>query len=120
MDLYIWFDTADEPIGFQFCYDKGRNEHALTWLADSGFSHMRVDAGEPAGALHYKHSPVLTLDGAIDSHIDGAVQLAVTGVQTCALPIYWTAPSIWHGSRRCFGRSATTCRNPSLGSFWSD
>lgn len=66
MDLYIWFDTADEPIGFQFCYDKGRNEHALTWLADSGFSHMRVDAGEPAGALHYKHSPVLTLDGAID------------------------------------------------------
>ena len=66
MDLYVWFDTADEPIGFQFCYDKGHSEHALTWFADRGFSHMRIDAGEPAGALHHKHSPVLTLNGIID------------------------------------------------------
>jgi hypothetical protein len=46
IDLYIWQDAAGEIVAFQLCYDKCRNEHALSWKRESGFSHRRVDDGE--------------------------------------------------------------------------
>ena len=32
-------------MGFQLCYDKDATEHAISWIADRGFNHMRVDTG---------------------------------------------------------------------------
>ncbi|MES2296214.1 MAG: hypothetical protein V4582_04190 [Pseudomonadota bacterium] len=59
MDLIVWFDGDGQPKGFQFCYDKGRAEQALTWQRDVGLTHMQVDDGESGEALHYKAAPML-------------------------------------------------------------
>ena len=34
VDLYVWYDDADNIIQFQICYDKGPGEQALTWKKD--------------------------------------------------------------------------------------
>ena len=67
MDLVVWCDEADCPIGFQFCYDKGNVERALVWDAKSGFAHMTVDDGEASGGMYYKATPILVADGRFDA-----------------------------------------------------
>lgn len=58
-DLFVWLDQTGIPIGFQFCYDKARDEHSLYWHQDKGFHHCRVDNGENKLG-HYKMSPIMT------------------------------------------------------------
>jgi len=64
-DLVIW-DEGREIVGFQLCYDKSRGERALTWKAESGFTHNAVDDGE-GRAGRYKASPILVADGSFDA-----------------------------------------------------
>lgn len=67
-DLILWLNDDESLWGFQFCYDKPADEHALTWARDFGFSHMRVDTGGPRGSG--KEAPLLVLDGLFDpTHI---------------------------------------------------
>jgi hypothetical protein len=66
MDLIVWYDPADAPVGFQFCYDKGSAEKALTWHRESGFSHTGVDDGEGGSRLNYKATPILVANGRFD------------------------------------------------------
>ena len=63
LELIVWFDKSDRKIGFQFCYDKPRNEHALTWTDDDGYSHMAIDNGE-RGVRSL--SPILAPSGPVD------------------------------------------------------
>jgi len=58
MDLIIWLDEAKSVRGFQLCYGKPANEHALTWNAGNGFMHTAVDDGGVNGFGH-KSTPVL-------------------------------------------------------------
>ena len=64
-DLIIWENDGGHITGFHLSYDKGHNEHALTWSDESGFTHNRIDDGEstqgkmkaapiliPAGTFH--------------------------------------------------------------------
>ncbi len=44
-DLIIWYNTDESFYGFQLCYDRTFDERALTWKADKGFSHQKVDSG---------------------------------------------------------------------------
>jgi hypothetical protein len=60
-DLILWLNEDESLRGFQLCYDKPSNEHALTWIQDSGFSHMAVDSGEGWGPG--KAAPILVADG---------------------------------------------------------
>lgn len=61
-DLVVWFDSNDEVIAFQLCYDKPHAERAVTWRAEArGLSHMAVDDGEAVGMGH-KASPILVPD----------------------------------------------------------
>lgn len=67
MDLFVWFDDAQGgadglPIAFQLCYDKTRGEKALSWKAERGLTHMRVDDGESEPG--YKSTPLLVSDSA--------------------------------------------------------
>lgn len=63
-DLIVWYAEDGEVTGFQLCYDKSGNERALTWTAQSGFRHNRVDDGETSsGAGKVKQTPVLTEGG---------------------------------------------------------
>ena len=66
LDLIVWLDESGSITGFQLCYDKYRDEHALTWQRRGGFSHRRVDDGEYCSNRH-KGTPVLLPDGLIDS-----------------------------------------------------
>ncbi len=66
LDLYVWLDDAGVPVAFQFCYDKGHRERALTWKRGSGFSHLAVDDGE-GNDLVYKGSPILVADGRFEA-----------------------------------------------------
>ena len=61
MDLFVWFDTDDTIVSYQFTYDKPQNEKALIWNEKEGLSHMGVDDGSRSG----KHpgSPLLVQDG---------------------------------------------------------
>lgn len=61
-DLVVWIDETDEVEGFQLCYDKSVNQHALTWHRESGYMHNRVDDGEDKPGKP-KGIPILVTDG---------------------------------------------------------
>ena len=65
-ELIVWYDAGRTEItGFQLCYEKMNNEHALTWRKDKGYAHNAVEDGDEP--LKYPSSPVLTQDGAFDA-----------------------------------------------------
>jgi len=66
LDLYVWYDDGDNIVQFQICYDKGPDEQALSWQADSGLSNRSVDDGE-SGVFRMKSSPILTVDSAFNA-----------------------------------------------------
>jgi hypothetical protein len=47
-DLIVWYEPGAGVHGFQLCYGKPHSERALTWRSSCGFTHHRVDSGEPA------------------------------------------------------------------------
>ena len=51
-------------MGFQLCYDKEREERALSWRRGEGFDHKRIDDGEVSGRM--KMTPILVPDGTFD------------------------------------------------------
>jgi hypothetical protein len=63
-DLSVWLDEQGEIVAFQLCYSKHRNEHALYWRADFGYSHLKVDDGE--GTTLSSDAPILLADGFFD------------------------------------------------------
>lgn len=65
MDLIIWHDENGRLAKFQLCYDKNRDEHALTWSRSKGLIHNAIDDGETYPGGH-KKSPILAPDGKID------------------------------------------------------
>ena len=60
-DLIVWFGEDGGIWGFQFCYDHDRAECALTWTTEAGYSHDRVDDGEPNPTKN--RTPILVPDG---------------------------------------------------------
>lgn len=46
MELIVWYGAEGRANGFQLCYERRGQEHALTWQEGRGFSHARVDAGD--------------------------------------------------------------------------
>ncbi len=65
LDLITWQQSDGKLSGFQLCYDKQLNEHAIRWRIDSGFTHHRVDDGEDRPGKH-KGSPILIADGTVN------------------------------------------------------
>jgi hypothetical protein len=64
-DLIVWYEQDGAALaGFQLCYDKEREERALTWRRGKGFDHKRIDDGEVTGRM--KMTPVLVPDGTFD------------------------------------------------------
>ena len=64
-DLIVWYNSNSPTIGgFQLCYDKEREERALSWRRDVGYDHKRIDDGEVSGRM--KMTPVLIPDGTFD------------------------------------------------------
>jgi len=45
-DLIIWYRDDGSVSGFQLCYDKAGNEHAVSWQDGKGAVHKRIDGGE--------------------------------------------------------------------------
>ncbi|MBN2254975.1 MAG: hypothetical protein JW736_04670 [Deltaproteobacteria bacterium] len=64
-DLLVWENDVGEIVGFQMCYDKLHNQHALTWNKDKGYLHNKVDDGENKPG-RYKSAPILIADGVFD------------------------------------------------------
>lgn len=64
-DLIVWFREDQTVLGFQFCYDKDATEHAITWVADRGFNHMRVDT-EGGEFAHGRGVPLLMANAVFD------------------------------------------------------
>jgi hypothetical protein len=64
-DLIVWYTESNSIFGFQLCYDKQRNQRAVTWKYPSLYFHMRVDDGENQPG-HYKSTPILVPDGTFD------------------------------------------------------
>ena len=62
IDLFVWYEDR-EIFGFQICYDKGRQEHALTWRTDLGWSHKAVEAGNEGTG--FKGTAILVPDGEV-------------------------------------------------------
>lgn len=65
LDIYVWYDDADNIIRFQLCYDKGPGEQALTWRQGEGIVHHSVDDGE-SGIYRMKSTPVIITDTSYD------------------------------------------------------
>ena len=66
MDLIVWYNTDGGVRGFQLCYGKQTDQHAMTWMERGGYTHAKVDDGEsrPIGS---KSTPILVQDGHVDS-----------------------------------------------------
>ncbi len=62
LDLTVWFDHRGGILGFELCYDKGKNERAVRWNREQGFLHQKVDDGESRPGRH-KATPILVPDG---------------------------------------------------------
>ena len=65
-DLIVWLNESDDVVAFQLCYDKPRNERALTWMRELGYMHHRVDDGEHRLDIIQKATPILIGDGHFD------------------------------------------------------
>lgn len=65
LDLIVWYSASGEIQGFQLCYSKGHDEHALTWWKGKGFFHDRIDDGE-GRPDDQKMTPILLPDGSFD------------------------------------------------------
>ena len=65
-DLIVWLADDQGFSGFESCYDKLHNEHAIAWSKASGFRHMAVDDGEQRPGK-YKATPILVADGLFDA-----------------------------------------------------
>jgi hypothetical protein len=64
MELIVWLDAAGRPDGFQICYMGSlREEHALTWRRQAGFTHNRVDSGDTRPDKNL--TPILVPDGEV-------------------------------------------------------
>lgn len=63
-DLFIWQTTDGQITAFQFSYNKSTNEHLLSWSADHGYSHDRIDDGE--NTPFQTMTPIMVPDGAVD------------------------------------------------------
>ncbi len=65
-DLFVWFEDKHykKMTGFQLCYDKVKNEHAITWTENKGFVHETVDDGESNASVN--RTPILVSDGIFD------------------------------------------------------
>jgi hypothetical protein len=49
-DLWTWEEAEGGALtAFQLCYDKRRDERALSWRRDHGFDHLRVQTGRGGG-----------------------------------------------------------------------
>ena len=63
-DLIVW--QRDGCIsGFELCYGKGMQEHALRWSPHGGLEHFSVDDGE-ARSMRPKMAPILEEHGVVD------------------------------------------------------
>ncbi len=64
-DLIVWYEdqVGERVVGFQLCYDKNHDEHALTWKERSGFTHHAVDDGQESA--YDNRTPILVPDGVI-------------------------------------------------------
>lgn len=62
MDLIVWVDEADRILGFQLCYDRRRSHRAISWFAEKGYMHHRVDSGEKRPGRP-KSTPLMAVDG---------------------------------------------------------
>jgi len=65
-DLFIWLDNG-QPVAFQFCYNKRKDEHALNWDTKRGLSHEKIDNGE-THIVSYKMTPIMVPDGQVDQY----------------------------------------------------
>jgi hypothetical protein len=66
LDLIVWCNDTLAPVGFQFCYQDGWTERALTWRPRLGYTHATIDDGESNPGLRPKCTPVLQPDGPIN------------------------------------------------------
>ncbi len=63
-DLIVW--QRDGYIsGFELCYGKDTQEHALRWSPQSGLEHFSVDDGETCG-MRPKMAPILVSNDKVD------------------------------------------------------
>ena len=67
MDLFVWYDN-NQFISFQLCYDKEKDEKAISWHKDKSLQHQKVDDGENHPG-HYKATPILLQNESIDLNI---------------------------------------------------
>jgi len=57
-DLIVWYNPDGVIYGFQLCYDKLGDERAVTWIAEKGFRHTKIDGGED-DVTTLKKTPIL-------------------------------------------------------------
>ena len=65
-DLFVWLNTNQQIIAFQYSYNKSVAEHVISWSLQNGFSHGRVDDGENVH-LQIKMSPIIVPAGDANS-----------------------------------------------------
>ena len=68
MDLFLWYDDDKNLIQFQICYDKGLDEHVLTWHQELGLAHHSVD-DDKNRSFRVKGTPIMVSGTDFDANI---------------------------------------------------
>ena len=63
-DLFIFVDENGTLLQLQLSYDKTHQEHIISWAANSGYTHNRVDDGQDISGK--ARSPIMVPDGVCD------------------------------------------------------
>ena len=67
-DIIVWYNLNTKLIhGFQLCYNISQDEHSLTWMADQGFTHSKIDDGKRP--FRHPSAPLLIEDGLFPAEI---------------------------------------------------
>ena len=63
-DLFIFADDQGTLVQLQLSYDKSHREHVISWMANSGYTHQRIDDGQDISGK--ARSPIMVPDGVCD------------------------------------------------------
>ena len=63
-DLFVW-EQGGHVVRVELCYGKPHDEHTLSWDAEWGVAHMRIDDGEAHPSKN--RTPIAVPDGLFDA-----------------------------------------------------
>ena len=95
-DLFAWYED-DQPVSFEFCYDKPRRERSVRWTDEEGLRFFCIDDGEASPVQN--RSPIAVPDTGASREF-AALRFETLGKTVEATLVRFVLKAIWLGEPR--------------------